>query len=107
MTILLTTLNARYAHSSLGLRYLHANMGALAPRVRILELVTGASRHVAAEKILAHHPAIIAMSVYIWNVEESARLLSLLRALSPQTPVILGGPEISHDPESHPLSHMA
>jgi hypothetical protein len=28
MTILLSTLNARYAHASLGLRYLLANMGA-------------------------------------------------------------------------------
>ena len=29
MTILLSTLNARYTHASLGLRYLQANMGDL------------------------------------------------------------------------------
>ena len=32
MTILLSTLNARYAHASLGLRYLLANMGELRER---------------------------------------------------------------------------
>ena len=32
MSIVLSTLNARYSHASLGLRYLMANMGALASR---------------------------------------------------------------------------
>ncbi len=107
MTILLTTLNARYAHSSLGLRYLHANMGALADRTRILELVTGLSSNVAAERILAQRPSIICMGVYIWNAEETARLAALLKAVSPETPIILGGPEISHEPESQPLAQTA
>ena len=36
--IVLTTLNARYAHAAFGLRYLQANLGpALAPRARIVE----------------------------------------------------------------------
>ncbi len=107
MTILLTTLNARYAHSSLGLRYLHANMGALTDRTRILEFVIGINIHLIAEKILGHNPSIICISVYIWNVEEVTRLVSLLKALSPQIPIVLGGPEISYETDSHPLSQMA
>ncbi|MDL2284504.1 DUF4080 domain-containing protein [Oxalobacter sp. OttesenSCG-928-P03] len=107
MTILLTTLNARYAHSSLGLRYLHANMGQLENRTRILELVIGINTAVAAEKILAADPAIICIGVYIWNAEETARLVSLLKAVSPDIPIILGGPEISHEPEQQPLAQMA
>jgi len=35
--IILTTLNARYAHCAFGLRYLMANLGDLKPRARILE----------------------------------------------------------------------
>lgn len=107
MTILLATLNARYAHTSLGLRYLHANMGEYASRTRIMEMVIGIAPVAAAEKILAQNPAVICISVYIWNVEAVARIVPLLKALSPQTPVILGGPEISHETASQPLAQMA
>jgi hypothetical protein len=41
MTILLTTLNARYAHAALGLRYLLANMGELTEQTTIQEFVIG------------------------------------------------------------------
>ncbi|MCM1128737.1 MAG: DUF4080 domain-containing protein [Alistipes senegalensis] len=107
MTILLATFNARYAHSSLGLRYLHANMGAYASRTRILEMTTGISAIAAAEKILSFSPSIICLGVYIWNVETISRLVPLLKALSPETPVILGGPEISHETASRPLAQTA
>ena len=107
MSILLITLNARYAHSSLGLRYLHANMGEHINRTRIMELVIGINSMVAAERILAKAPSIICMGVYIWNAEETTRLVALLKALSPQTPIILGGPEISHESESQPLAQIA
>ena len=35
--ILLTTLNARYAHAAFGLRYLMANLGTLRDRAELLE----------------------------------------------------------------------
>ncbi len=107
MTILLTTLNARYAHTSLGLRYLHANMGSLYDRTRIHEFVIGINTHIAAEKILEQNPSIICISVYIWNVEEITRLVSLLKVLKPQIPVILGGPEVSYEMESQLLTQIA
>lgn len=107
MTILLATFNARYAHTSLGLRYLHANMGKYASRTRILEMVIGIAPVAAAEKILALNPAIICISVYIWNVETVTRIVALLKAIAPQIPVILGGPEISHETASQPLAQMA
>ena len=39
MTIVLSTLNARYSHTSLGLRYLLANMGELQSQTQIQEQV--------------------------------------------------------------------
>jgi hypothetical protein len=54
MTILLTTLNARYAHASLGLRYLLANMGELQEQTKIHEFVIGARSTDVVEKILAY-----------------------------------------------------
>ena len=107
MTILLTTLNARYAHTSLGLRYLHANMGEYTSRTHILEMTLGISPVTAAEKILARRPVILCMSVYIWNVETVTRIVALIKALSPQTPIILGGPEVSYETALQPLAHLA
>ena len=45
MTILLSTLNARYAHASLGLRYLLANMGPLQEQTLLREFLADARRH--------------------------------------------------------------
>ncbi len=101
MTILLTTLNARYAHASLGLRYLYANMGELQPQTVLQEFVIGAKTTDLVEKILAHQqpdePLIVGFGVYIWNVEEIVRLVALLKAVAPDVIIILGGPEVSYE----------
>ena len=83
MSILLSTLNARYAHTALGLRYLKANMGALQSRTELMEFVIGADVTVLAEKILSRKPRILGLSVYIWNVEETTKLVSLIKAVFP------------------------
>ncbi|ARQ45296.1 Oxygen-independent coproporphyrinogen-III oxidase [Oxalobacter formigenes] len=107
MSILLSTLNARYAHTALGLRYLKANMGALQSRTELMEFVIGADVTVLAEKILSRKPRILGLSVYIWNVEETTKLVSLIKAVSPDTIIILGGPEVSHETEDQPVARMA
>ena len=43
MDILLVTLNARFSHASLGLRYLLANLGELQSRAEIVEFVIGST----------------------------------------------------------------
>lgn len=95
--ILLATLNARYSHASLGLRYLRANLGELRERSAILEFVIGQKTEDIVEKILAQKPRIIGLGVYIWNVEESTRLVAQLKAVAPEIIVVLGGPEVSYE----------
>ncbi len=107
MSILLCTLNARYAHTALGLRYLIANMGVLQEKTRLMEFVIGADVTVLAEKILSGKPLIVGLSVYIWNVEETTKLVSLLKAVSPETIIILGGPEVSYETETQPVVQLA
>ena len=103
LRIALATLNARYAHSSLALRYLKANLGDLEAHARIYEFVSGARVETIAEDLLADSPSIIALSVYIWNVEELTRLSNLLKALVPEIILIIGGPEVSHETEQQPI----
>ncbi|WP_332309291.1 B12-binding domain-containing radical SAM protein [Pseudomarimonas arenosa] len=95
--ILLTTLNARYAHASLGLRYLRANLGALRSRSAIREFIIGQKSEDIAEQILAEQPSVVGLGVYIWNVDECTQLVRLLKRLQPDLIVVLGGPEVSYE----------
>lgn len=98
MTIILTTLNARYSHCALGLRYLYANMQELQSSTKILEFVINDPLQTIAEKLLENSPDIIGIGVYIWNASEVAQLIEILKKVSPQTHIVLGGPEASHTP---------
>jgi len=105
--IVLTTLNARYAHASLGLRYLRANLGALHPRSVIREFVIGQKTEEIVEKLLADQPCVLGLGVYIWNVEESTRLVAMLKRLRPELLIVLGGPEVSYEVEEQRICQLA
>lgn len=100
--IVLATLNARYIHSSLGLRYLYANLGALRDDAEIQEYIIGQRPVDIAEKILQANPAIIGFGLYIWNVEQSSQVISIVRTLRPGITIIVGGPEASYETEALP-----
>jgi hypothetical protein len=68
--------NARYAHASLGLRYLLANMGELQPVTRLQEFVIGARTTDDGRKAAGASPRIIGFGVYIWNVEETTKVVA-------------------------------
>lgn len=105
--IVLATLNARYAHAALGLRYLRANLGALRPRSVIREFVIGQKTEDIVEQLLADAPRVIGLGVYIWNVEESTRLVAMLKAVAPDVTVVLGGPEVSYETDGQRIVALA
>lgn len=94
--IILTTLNARYMHTAFGLRYLYANLGELRPRTHIEEFTIHERPIDIAETLLKHQPEIIGFGVYIWNVTEVSKTVELIKQISPETVIVLGGPEISY-----------
>ena len=105
--ILLATLNARYAHASLGLRYLRANLGTLREDSAIREFVIGQKTEDIVEAILAQSPRILGFGVYIWNVEETTRVVAQLKTLAPELTIVLGGPEVSFETESQRICALA
>lgn len=105
--IVLATLNARYAHASLGLRYLRANLDELHARSEIAEFVIGQKIEEIVEKLLARKPVILGLGVYIWNVEESTRLVAQLKVLAPQLLIVLGGPEVSYESNQQRICSLA
>ncbi len=105
--IVLATLNARYAHSSFGLRYLYANMRELQSATSMLEFVIHDSPVEILAAILAESPTIVGLGVYIWNVEQTAKLVSDLKRVRPDMVVVLGGPEVSYETLGQPIVEMA
>ena len=105
--IVLSTLNARYAHAALGLRYLAANLGELKPRSRIVEFVLGQRAADVVESLLALWPRIVGFGVYIWNVEETTKIVALLKRVAPEVTVVVGGPEVSYEVEEQRICALA
>ncbi|MEJ2414031.1 MAG: cobalamin-dependent protein [Sulfurimonas sp.] len=98
MKIILATLNSRYTHTSLALRYLYANMQELQQNTRIMEFSINDAMQSVAEKILDQTPDILGLGVYIWNAQEIQELIHIIKKTSPKTKIVLGGPEVSYEP---------
>lgn len=105
--IVLATLNARYSHSSFGLRYLLANMGRLQPLTKMLEFTINDNTVDMLSAIQEHSPRVVGFGVYIWNVEQTARLIADLKCVLPETIVVLGGPEVSYDTAGQKIVALA
>ncbi len=105
--IVLTTLNARYAHAAFGLRYLMANLGSLREQASLLEFDISQRPLDVLEAILAQQPRIVAIGVYIWNVEPATRLVADLKRVRPDILVVLGGPEVSYETDDQEIIRLA
>ncbi len=105
--IVLATINARYIHASLGLRYLAANMGELEQDTEIMEFILQNRPEEIVEVLLAAQPRIIGFGVYIWNVTEITRVVALLKCVAPQITVVLGGPEVSYECNEQEIVRLA
>ena len=106
--VVLTTLNARYAHASFGLRYLMANLpAALRGRAVMLEFDVAQRSVDVLEAILAHAPKVVGVGVYIWNANESLRLVVDLKRVRPDVIVVLGGPEVSYETDQQSITSLA
>lgn len=96
-SILLLGINAKYIHASFGLRCIQANLGPLKAQSYLLECEINQRPAEIVEKLLDRQPKIIGIGVYIWNVDVVKSVVGILKAVSPQTHIILGGPEVSFE----------
>jgi hypothetical protein len=82
-------------------------MGELQDATRIQEFVIGNKTTELVEKLLVQKPRIIGFGVYIWNVEETTRLVAMLKRVAPEVKIVLGGPEVSYEPEQQEIVKLA
>jgi radical SAM superfamily enzyme YgiQ (UPF0313 family) len=106
-SIVLSTLNSRYSHAALGLRYLRANLGRLRADSVIREFVVRAPAGAIVDALLAEQPRIVGLGVYIWNVLQTAEVIRQLKARAPAVTVVIGGPEVSHEVDEQDICRLA
>ncbi len=105
--IVLSTLNSKFAHSSLALRYLYANLGDLRERAEIREYIWNERACDIAEDILKQQPKLLGLGVYIWNAIQTLELVRTLKAVRPELIIVLGGPEVSHECDQQEIVALA
>ncbi len=98
MKTVLSTLNAKYIHSSLALRLLYV-ASKEKHDISFKEFVIKERPETIAESLLETNPQIIGLGVYIWNVEQTRQLVEILRQKNEKLIIILGGPEVSYEPD--------
>jgi radical SAM superfamily enzyme YgiQ (UPF0313 family) len=97
MNILISTLNARFSHASLATRYLYANMEEIQSQAEICEFTIQQDTEEILTIVHEKNPKILLLGVYIWNINETTKLVRELKALMPELIIVIGGPEVSHE----------
>lgn len=96
MKILLATLHAKYSHASLALPCLAVYCRDIPEAgITIREWTVNEPREYILRLVMAEQADLIAFSCYIWNIEQTLRIVSDIKKISPRTRIILGGPEVS------------
>ncbi|MCW3077199.1 MAG: cobalamin-binding protein [Bacteroidetes bacterium] len=94
MRVLLCTLNAKYIHVNLAIRLLYE----LNKEKEGLEWKEFTIKE-NPDEIAGHCSQfdLIAFSCYIWNITPTLEVAKKIKALNPNTKILLGGPEVSYD----------
>lgn len=96
MKILLATLHAKYSHASLALPCLAVYCRDIPEtEITLREWTVNEPREHILRLVMAEGADLIAFSCYIWNIELTLRIVSDIKKISPQTRIVLGGPEVS------------
>ncbi|WP_099354119.1 B12-binding domain-containing radical SAM protein [Fredinandcohnia onubensis] len=96
MNIVVSTLNAKYIHTSLSIRYLKA-FAAPEFDVTLAEYTIKDPAMNIVTDLYRKKPDIIGFSCYIWNIEETIKVIKMLKKINPELVIILGGPEVTYD----------
>lgn len=100
MKILITTLNSKFIHTSLSIRYLKSFVKDDFPDIEIEEYTINQNIDYIVGEIFKKNLDIVAFSCYIWNIESILQISEVLKIVNPNIKIILGGPEVSFDGET-------
>lgn len=93
-SILLTTLNAKYIHMNLAIRLLY-ELNQADERLHWKEFVIKEDPELIASYCANYE--VVCFSCYIWNITQTLTVIEKIKAISPDTKILLGGPEVTYD----------
>ena len=99
MRLLLTAVNAKYIHSNPAVYSLKAAAGELSAHVELAEFTINHRTEEILREIYQRKPDVLLFSCYIWNIRQVKELILECRKVLPETPIWLGGPEVSFSAE--------
>ena len=100
MKLLWIDLNSSYAHASLALPALHAQMtDDTAMEWEVVSATINENIGMVVEQIYRKRPDIVASTAWLFNIEVLMHILVRVKALLPACTVVLGGPEFLGDNE--------
>lgn len=95
MKILLTTLNAKYIHKNLALRWLYVS----SPKkedIVLKEYTIKEDVDLIVSDIVSMQVDLVAFSTYIWNIENTMQIVKKLKEQT-NINIVLGGPEVTFE----------
>ena len=95
MNVVLSTLNSKFIHSSLALRYLKAYGEAYGQAYDIVEYTINMPVLHILSDITEHDIDVLGFACYIWNIEMTLHVVDMVKAVRPDIKIVLGGPEVS------------
>lgn len=105
MKVLLSTLNAKFIHSSFALKYIETACRSICPEIKIKEYTINNELLTILSDIYREQPEVVGLACYIWNVDMTLKLAKLLKQVLPNVVIVLGGPEVSYDPRELMKEH--
>ncbi|MFC0469367.1 B12-binding domain-containing radical SAM protein [Halalkalibacter kiskunsagensis] len=96
MKTVVTTLNAKYIHTCLALRCLKAYAEPDFPLDMVEYTIKDPVMNIVSD-LYDRKPDVIGFSCYIWNIEETIKVINMLKKVMPEAKIVLGGPEVSYD----------
>lgn len=97
MKTVLVALNARFAHSSLALRYLKRYNAEF--EIILKEFSINDSLEHMYATLLTEKADVYGFSCYIWNMELTCRLAEMVKTALPDSKILFGGPEAGYRSE--------
>ena len=95
MNVVLSTLNSKFIHSSLALRYLKAYGEAHGQAYDIVEYTINMPVLHILSDITEHDIDVLGFACYIWNIEMTLHVVDMVKSVRPDIKIVLGGPEVS------------
>ncbi|MBT2678331.1 B12-binding domain-containing radical SAM protein [Bacillus sp. ISL-35] len=96
MNIVLTTLNAKYIHTNLAIRYLKAYAQPEFDASIVEYTIKDPVINIVSD-LIQKKPDVIGFSCYIWNIEETIKVIKMIKKINSDILIVVGGPEVTYD----------